>query len=111
MWSVAAIPAVSGAGSAVYRGDFRAMNAIQTGDVDWTVLSVSPVTQREAERLAVVDVCTDNSAMDVVDQQTRVSILPKDRSTTIRWTIDAVEENGVWRVGDLTTATVEDCPQ
>lgn len=89
--------------------DFRAMNAIQVGDVDWKVLSVSPATQRDFEKVALVEVCTDNSGMDVVDQQTKESILPKERSTSIRWTIDAVEDNGYWRVGDLTNTAVEEC--
>lgn len=89
--------------------DFRKMNVIQVGDVDWGVLSVSPVTQRDSEKVVEVEVCTDNSAMDVVDQQTKESILPKERSTSIRWTIDAVEDNGYWRVGDLTNTAVEEC--
>ncbi|RMB57864.1 hypothetical protein [Tessaracoccus antarcticus] len=91
--------------------DFRAMNAIQIGDVSWIVVAVGPLTQGDVGKVVVADVCTDNSAMDVIDQQTKKSILPKGGSTTIRWTIDVVEENGFWRVGDLTTTTVKGCPQ
>jgi len=89
--------------------DFRAMNAVQVGDLDWVVLGVDPVTTQDSGKLVVVDACTDSTGLDVVDQGTKKSVLPDDRTPVLRWTIDTVEENGYWRVGDLTNTAVNDC--
>ncbi|MCC2594200.1 hypothetical protein LKO27_12360 [Tessaracoccus sp. OS52] len=89
--------------------DLRTKGAIQEGDIVWTILEVTRASDRGEGRVVVLQACTDNSGSDVINQATRESILPADRPNFIHWTIDAVTENGVWKVGDLTNTEVESC--
>lgn len=89
--------------------EYRAMNAVQVGDLEWAVVGVGPATDEGDGKLVMVDACTDATDLDVVNQDTKESVLPDDRTPVLRWTIDTVEDNGYWRVGDLTNTAVKDC--
>lgn len=89
--------------------DFRKMNAVQVGDLRWSVLNVGPSATQGNDQVVVVEACTDSTALDVIDQDTNESVLPDDRTPVLRWTITTVAENGYWRVGDVTNKSVEEC--
>lgn len=89
---------------------WRAEGAVRTGELQWVVLTVGPNVQRTDGQFVVVQVCTDNSGADMVDSESRESLLPEDRSIFIHWTIDAVLEGSWWKVGDLTNTRVDSCP-
>lgn len=89
---------------------FREQNAVQVGETTWVFTSVGEVTPRDAQKSVAVEVCTDSSDLDVVDQETGESILPADRPLTLLWEIEAVTENDRWKVGDATSVPTEECP-
>src|SRR5690606_29774472 len=71
--------------------DLRASNAIQLGDDQWVILTVAePAERTEQEKVVVVQACSDTSQLDIVDRDTQVSLLPPERATHLRWTMDVV---------------------
>ncbi|TRY17465.1 hypothetical protein FOJ82_13130 [Tessaracoccus rhinocerotis] len=82
--------------------EYREMNAVQVGKVDWSILTVGEVLESEGQKTVEVRVCSDSTQSDVIDQDTGQSILSPDRVPVISWAINAVSPAGSWIVGDLT---------
>lgn len=82
--------------------DYREMNAIQVGDISWEVMNIGPVDNRAGEKVVLLEVCSDASSSDIVDRETRESILPDDRTPIVGWVIEAVAPSDIWLVGNLT---------
>lgn len=89
----------------------REEGLVQTGDVSWSILDVGNVTSAGGARTVQVQACTDNSNIDVIDQDSGDSVLTPDRIRIIDWTILVVTVNGHWLIAEGITSAGSECPQ
>lgn len=89
--------------------EIRQANARQVGDILVVLREVGPVRIGETDKAVTVQVCSDNSTADLIDQSTGKSVLPPDRQIFIHWFIDATSSGARWLVQDISTKDVDSC--
>lgn len=82
---------------------------IQTGDDRYYVTEVGSVEQRLETLALSVEACTDSSDSDLIKETTGESILGSDRAYFVEWHIEMLYEVDRWKVGDITSESVEKC--
>ncbi|MGV8847827.1 hypothetical protein [Tessaracoccus sp.] len=90
--------------------EYREKGYVQTGDTAYFVTSVGEIANRDGgNRVAVLEVCTDAHAVDLVDQTTGLSVLSNDRTYFVKWNIEVLHEGYAWKIGDITSDRTEEC--
>ncbi|GAB3814257.1 hypothetical protein GCM10028820_09920 [Tessaracoccus terricola] len=83
---------------------FRDANALLVGEIAREIIYVDQVETREGEKLVRVEACTDSTDADVIDADSRESILPTDRQPVVHWSVEATTLSAThWYVSALVT--------
>ncbi len=88
---------------------YRENGYIQTGDTVYYVLEVGDVFDRETDKTVMLEACTDATTVDLVRPDTGESVLEDGRTYFVDWNIQVLYEGEMWKVGDITSQSVERC--
>lgn len=89
--------------------EYRESGFVQTGDTVYHVTNVGAIASRPGGKAVLFQACTNTTGVDLVREDTRVSVLDEERAYFVDWNIEVLLEGTRWKVGDITSEIVERC--